>query len=83
MVEGDNEFRWLTDQSGAFGKQTLAGKRTAVTIQQAGSMPHALIYVAVSRGDYAIWVADGFGRNVSGSGHPSAWRAFARRILLR
>jgi hypothetical protein len=63
VVEGDNEFRWLTDRSGAFGKQTLAGKRTAVTIQQAGSMPHALIYVAVSRGDYAIWVADGFGRN--------------------
>ena len=28
-------------------------------------MPHALIYVAALRGDYAIWVADGFGRNVT------------------
>jgi hypothetical protein len=64
VVEGDKEFRWLTDQRGAVGTHTLAGKR-AVPIQQTGSMPYALIYVAVSRGDYAIWVADGFGRNVT------------------
>jgi hypothetical protein len=63
VVEGDKEFRWLTDQCGAVGTYTLAEKR-AVPIGQAGSMPHALIYVAVLRGDYAIWVADGFGRNV-------------------
>jgi len=63
MVERDKEIRWLTDQRGAACTHTLAGKR-AVPIQQTGSMPHALIYVAVSRGDYAIWVADGFGRNV-------------------
>jgi hypothetical protein len=64
VVEGDNEFRWLTDQCGAVGTYTHAGKR-AVPIQQAGSMPHALIYVAVLPVFTQIWVADGFGRNVT------------------
>ena len=64
VVEGDKEFRWFTGQCGAVGTYTLAEKR-AGPIQQAGSMPHALICVAVLRGDYAIWVAEGFGRNVT------------------
>jgi hypothetical protein len=63
VVEGDKEFRWFTGQCGAVGTYTLAEKR-AGPIQQAGSMPHALICVAVLRGDYAIWVTDGIGGNV-------------------
>lgn len=47
-VGEDTEFRWLTDQCGAGGKRMLAGKR-ALVIQQAGSMPHALTWVAVLR----------------------------------
>ena len=42
-VESDNEFLWFTDQSiRAVGKHLLAGTR-AVTMKQAGSMPHVLI----------------------------------------
>jgi hypothetical protein len=46
VVEGDKEFRWLADQCGAAGTHTLPENR-AVPLQQAGSMPHALIHVGV------------------------------------
>jgi hypothetical protein len=71
VVEGNKEFRWLTEQCGAVGAYTLTDK-------QGRSMPHALIYVAVLRiFTQSGWPTDSAAMS-RGSGHPPTWRCLCQ-----